>query len=139
MTGALPDQARPLAQQAPCDRAIWVITHSAPGGPELPEGSSRTSKGWPSSSSHQRYVEPRASSVSTDKLEREMGKFLGAMGRVFDQAQAQAQKRQGLCLAEIELAVEIGAEGEVRLVGVAGGKATGRGAITLTFRRTEGS
>jgi hypothetical protein len=40
-----------------------------------------------------------------------------------------------MCLDEVELAVEISAEGEVKLV--AGGKAAGRGAITLKFKRAE--
>lgn len=115
------------------DDAIWVITHAGPSGPELPEESARTRKGWPTSAV--RSLDPRPSAVPTDKLEQEMGKFLGSMGRLFDQAERPEQVRRGLRLEEIELAIEIGAEGEVRLVGVAGAKASGKGAIKLTFRR----
>ncbi len=66
-----------------------------------------------------------------------MGQFINAMGRIFDQAESQTQKREGLRLDEIELSVEIGAEGEVRLMGMGGAKTYGQGAITLTFRRPE--
>ena len=118
---------------------IWVVTsHSSPAapGPNLPEGTLRTGKGI--HSSHQRFIEPRPQKVSTQKLEQRMGQFLKAMGRVFDQAEQQAkqvQKRDGLRLEEIELSVEIGAEGEVRLMGMGSARTGGSGAITLTFRR----
>jgi hypothetical protein len=39
-----------------------------------------------------------------------------------------------MCLDEIELSVEIGAEGEIRLIG-SGAKANGKGAIKLKFKR----
>lgn len=125
------------------EETIWVVTSNgqppAPG-PTLPEGTLRTGKGV--HSSHQRFVEPKPQKVSTKKLEQRMGQFIEAMGRVFDQAQSQAQKQaqksDGLRLEEIELCVEIGAEGEVRLMGMGGAKTGGRGAITLTFRRPHG-
>ncbi len=120
------------------EETIWVVTSNgqppAPG-PNLPEGTLRTGKG--AHSSHQRFVEPKPHPISTKKLEQRMGQFINAMGRVFDQAEAQAQKKEGLRLEEIELCVEIGAEGEVRLMGMGGAKAGGRGAITLTFRRPD--
>ncbi len=120
------------------DEKIWVVTSNGQPptpGPNLPEGTLRTGKGV--HSSHQRFVEPKPHPVSAKQLEQRMGQFINAMGRVFDQAEAQAQKKEGLRLDEIELCVEVGAEGEVRLMGMGGAKAGGRGAITLTFRRPE--
>lgn len=117
---------------------IWVVTSSGQPptpGPNLPEGTLRTGKGV--HSPHQRFIEPKPHPVSTQKLEQRMGQFINAMGRVFDQAESQAQKTDGLRLDEIELSVEIGAEGEVRLMGMGGAKTSGRGAITLTFRRPD--
>jgi len=77
-------------------------------------------------------------------LERQMAGFLGMVGRLFQQAdqqmQAQSVSPQGTSssvqLSEIELSVEIGAKGEVKLV--AGGEVSGKGAIKLKFARPAG-
>ncbi|MFQ4136249.1 hypothetical protein PGN35_007995 [Nodosilinea sp. PGN35] len=74
-------------------------------------------------------------------LERQMAGFLGMVGRLFQQADQQIQAQLALPpgtppsvqLSEIELSVEIGAKGEVKLV--AGGEASGKGAIKLKFTR----
>ncbi|NJN32649.1 MAG: hypothetical protein HC824_21210 [Synechococcales cyanobacterium RM1_1_8] len=113
--------------------SIWIVTSTVAPGPPLPEETTRIAKGF--QSSHQRAVESTAQAVKVEKLEQQMGEFLQAMGKIFDQAETQAQQKQGLHLAEIELSAEISAEGEVRLVGIAGAKTAGKGAITLTFRR----
>jgi len=73
-------------------------------------------------------------------LERQMAGFLGMVGRLFQQAdqqmQAQSVSPQGTSssvqLSEIELSVEIGAKGEVKLV--AGGEVSGK----LKFTRPAG-
>jgi hypothetical protein len=75
-------------------------------------------------------------------LERKMAGFLSMVGRLFAQADQQMQSQSTLpaelplCiqLSEIELSVEIGAKGEVKLV--AGGEASGKGAIKLKFTRS---
>ncbi|MFM7447720.1 MAG: hypothetical protein ACKO24_03865 [Leptolyngbyaceae cyanobacterium] len=74
-------------------------------------------------------------------LERQMAGFLGMVGRLFQQADEQMRSQSTLPtgtppsvqLSEIELSVEIGAKGEVKLV--AGGEASGKGAIKLKFTR----
>jgi hypothetical protein len=45
-----------------------------------------------------------------------------------------AQQQTGLQLNEVELTVEINAEGQVSLLG-SGGKLTNKGGITLKFKR----
>ncbi|BAY60348.1 hypothetical protein NIES22_04070 [Calothrix brevissima NIES-22] len=72
--------------------------------------------------------------VSAQKLEQEMTKFLGVVGRLFNQAEQQTQVKSGIQLEEIELSIEISGEGEVKLIG-SGAKASGKGAIKLTFKR----
>ncbi|MBD2356613.1 hypothetical protein H6G41_18615 [Tolypothrix sp. FACHB-123] len=72
--------------------------------------------------------------VPAQKLEKEMTKFLGVVGRLFNQAEQQAQVKSGMQLEEIELSIEISGEGEVKLIG-SGAKASGKGAIKLTFKR----
>jgi hypothetical protein len=63
-------------------------------------------------------------------LKVQMQGLLQVVGDVFDQASRQS----GLQLDEIELAVEINAEGQVSLLGN-GGKLADKGAIKLKFKR----
>jgi hypothetical protein len=72
--------------------------------------------------------------VSVQKLEAEMSKFLLVVGGLFSRAQRQVNQQSGLKLDEIELSVEVNAEGEVKLVGT-GGKLGTKGAITLRFKQ----
>jgi hypothetical protein len=77
-------------------------------------------------------------------LERQMAGFLGMVGRLFQQADQQMQAQStlplgtppSLQLSEIELSVEIGAKGEVKLI--AGGEASGKGVLKLKFTRPGG-
>ena len=75
--------------------------------------------------------------LSVDELEAKMSGFLQMVGRVFNSAEKEAKKASGMCLDEIELSVEIGAEGEIRLIG-SGAKASGKSAIKLKFKREKG-
>ncbi|KAM3097396.1 hypothetical protein ACKFKF_20070 [Phormidesmis sp. 146-12] len=77
--------------------------------------------------------------LNVTELEKKMAAFLQVVGRLFQQAEQQAlteqssEKISGMQLAEVELSVEISGEGEIKLV--AGGKATGKGAIKMKFTR----
>ena len=64
-----------------------------------------------------------------------MAQFLQLVGRLFKQVDQQIGVESGMKLDEVELSVEISGEGEVKLI--AGGKATGKGAITLKFTRAD--
>lgn len=78
-------------------------------------------------------------SISASKLQREMKKFLEVVGELFEQAeQPRSTTVDTMQLDQIELAVEISAEGQVLLIG-SGAKASGKGAIKLTFKRTKPS
>ncbi|MBD2149736.1 hypothetical protein H6F44_06295 [Pseudanabaena sp. FACHB-1277] len=79
-------------------------------------------------------VKQDTTQISVGDLEQKMSGFLGMVGRVFSSAEKEAKKTAGMCLDEIELSVEIGAEGEIRLIG-SGAKANGKGAIKLKFKR----
>ncbi|MDX2212201.1 MAG: hypothetical protein SFY66_02820 [Oculatellaceae cyanobacterium bins.114] len=74
--------------------------------------------------------------VPVEKLEQGVADFLETMGRVLKQAQAKAQEIGGMELDEIELSVEVNAEGQLSLLG-SGTKFGGSGALTLKFKRTE--
>lgn len=65
-----------------------------------------------------------------------MTHFLKVVGSLFSQAEQQAKVNSRMQLDEIELSVEISAEGEVKLIGN-GAKAGTKGAIKLKFKRQE--
>ena len=120
---------------------IWIITEAT----EIPvieestgakEGTQDTggSLHQPKSRTSKTVISPRRGvPVSAQKLKREMAKFVQVVGEVFSQAE---QMRTGMQLDEIELSVEINSEGQVSLFGI-GGKAGGKGAMTLKFKRQD--
>ncbi len=67
------------------------------------------------------------------QLEQNMNQFLHLIGRLFKQVDQEIGSESDMKLDEVELSVEISGEGEVKLV--AGGKAAGKGAIKLKFKR----
>ncbi|BAZ00043.1 hypothetical protein NIES37_40260 [Tolypothrix tenuis PCC 7101] len=70
--------------------------------------------------------------VEVTQLKQEMQGFLQAMREVLDEADQPNSKIQ---LDEVELSVEINAEGKISLFGIGGGKAGGKGAMTFKFKR----
>jgi hypothetical protein len=72
--------------------------------------------------------------LSPDLLERNMLAFLKIVGNLFRQADTVIGQEADLRLDEVNLSVEISTEGEIKLV--AGGKAAGKGAIILKFKRS---
>ncbi len=84
-----------------------------------------------------REVAEKGVKVSVPALEQKMSRFLKSVSRIFHQAEQETHKNNaGMQLDEIELSVEISGEGEIKLMGT-GGKAGSKGAIKLTFKRTE--
>jgi hypothetical protein len=121
---------------------IWLVTEvSDPTDAQAPATQNRE-KGWLSDKTRQvaQTVADRLPSLKTvalpiDQLEAKMGKFLGLVGRLFNQVDQQVGPESGMRLQKVQLQIEISSEGEVKLV--AGGKAAGKGAITLEFERVE--
>ena len=86
--------------------------------------------------------------ISVVELEQRMSQFLLVVGRLFRQAEQQANltaapstaqsagKTSHLQLDEVEMSIEITAGGEVKLI--AGGKAETKGSIKLKFKRVDG-
>ena len=81
--------------------------------------------------------------ISVVELEQKMSLFLDVVGRLFRQAEQQAnltagqsEKTSHLRLDEVEMSIEITAGGEVKLI--AGGKAETKGSIKLKFKRVDG-
>lgn len=86
--------------------------------------------------SYREVIQERGVKVSIVELEKNMSRFLQSVTRLFHQAEQQAGYLSGIQLDEIEISIEISGEGEVKLIG-SGGKAGGKGAIMLKFKRLE--
>ena len=76
----------------------------------------------------------KAAVIPISVLEQNMNCFLQVTGRLFRQVDQQIETQSDLRLDEVELQVEISGKGEVKLV--AGGEASGKGTITLKFKRS---
>ena len=115
--------------------SLWIVTDDA--APiTIPDG---VKSGFSNTRSWGDEVQPTgtkgdAVQVNAQKLEQNMTHFLQVVGRLFSRAEQQANSK--MQLEEIELSVEISGEGEVKLIG-SGAKASGKGAIKLTFKRQE--
>ncbi|MBD2210425.1 hypothetical protein H6G27_11115 [Nostoc linckia FACHB-104] len=125
--------------EAPSD-SIWIVTDDTPQ-ISIPDGTKGvTFRGGDWKEEIRETTGTKAPGdavkVSAQKLEQEMSHFLQVVGRLFSRAEQQAQGNSGMRLEEIELSVEISGEGEVKLIG-SGAKASGKGAIKLTFKRQE--
>ena len=116
-------------------QGIWVITDVATG---ETAGGARSSEDIGGGFGSGIVQEVRNSltqriHINADELKQQIGNLLGVVGYVFDQAGTET----GILLQKIELAIEIGAEGQVSILG-SGGKVTGKGGITLFFERKSG-
>lgn len=75
--------------------------------------------------------------VSVKVIEAQMTQLMKSMGGVLGRAKQSAGEIAGMELQEIELSVEINAEGKVSLIGVGGAQAGASGAITLKFGKPD--
>ncbi|MBE9033000.1 hypothetical protein IQ266_25010 [filamentous cyanobacterium LEGE 11480] len=75
--------------------------------------------------------------MPVQRLKRQVNQLVGLLSEVFDDAEAQVQQDKSdrqLQLEEIEVTVEMNAEGKLGILGN-GGKAGGKGGIKLKFKR----
>ena len=120
------------------DEFLWVVVSAD----EAEESAAGSKSGNLRSSVLDKLVTARRLNVT--ELEQKMSQFLTVVGRLFRQAEQQAQmtatdpaagKKSRLKLDEVEMAIEITASGEVKLI--AGGKAEAKGSIKLKFKRVD--
>ncbi|MBD2175578.1 hypothetical protein H6F42_01430 [Pseudanabaena sp. FACHB-1998] len=105
--------------------------------PQPEETSGGNPRGWFNEDQPNKNSAKHEKTLSVAELEAKMSGFLQMVGRIFSSAEKEAKKTSGMNLTEIELSVEIGAEGEIRLIG-SGAKANGKSAIKLKFTREKG-
>ncbi|MEL7501391.1 MAG: hypothetical protein AAFN18_02895 [Cyanobacteria bacterium J06554_6] len=113
---------------------IWIVTDTAPTGGRDSYSPRNPYTDSPPVSDTQRPGIP----VSAAKLEQGMADFLQTMGRVIKNAQQRAKEVGNMELDEIELSVEVNGEGQLSLLG-SGTKVGGSGAITLHFKKVQGT
>lgn len=127
--------------ETPQNDGIWIVTDEVPqiSIPDGAKGGSNNTRSWGEEtirdSTGSKGVAD-AVKVSAQTLEQNMTHFLKVVGSLFSQAQQQAKVNSKMQLDEIELSVEISADGEVKLIG-SGVKAGSKGAIKLKFKRQE--
>ncbi|MBL1200806.1 MAG: hypothetical protein FWK04_17375 [Nostoc sp. GBBB01] len=121
---------------------IWIVTDETPqiAIPDGVKGGSTNTRSWGEETIRESTGSKGigdAVKVSAQKLEQNMTHFLKVVTSLFSQAEQQAKiNSTRMQLDEIELSVEISAEGEVKLIGN-GAKAGSKGAIKLKFKRQE--
>ncbi|WP_019498187.1 hypothetical protein [Pseudanabaena sp. PCC 6802] len=120
------------------DEELWIVTAVTHN--ERPtDGAKEVTRGInPYASSTVSGEELKDSRIKAEKLEAQMSQFVRVVSRLFGSVQKQVEPQAGLQLDEITLSVEIGGEGEIKLLGT-GVKAAGKGAIELKFKRSESS
>jgi hypothetical protein len=114
---------------------IWIITEVEPDRTDVKRGGRSSEDIGPSFGStlidSQSTPGRKRVPIDAAALKTQMNGLLQIVGEVFDHAQQQT----GLQLQEVELSVEINAEGQVSLLG-SGGKLANKGGINLKFKRT---
>ncbi|MCU0527206.1 MAG: hypothetical protein MUF72_20545 [Elainella sp. Prado103] len=73
--------------------------------------------------------------VSLDRVEQEMTNLLKGLSGMLDRVQQSVGDVASMGLDQVTLSVEVNAQGQVSLFGI-GGQTGGKGAITLTFKRS---
>ncbi|MEH2192744.1 MAG: hypothetical protein V7K98_08895 [Nostoc sp.] len=127
--------------ETPQDEGIWIVTDETPkiSIPDGSKGGSTNTLSWGDETSRESISSKGvgdAVKVSAQTLEQNMTHFLKVVGSLFNQAEQQAKVNSKMQLDEIELSIEISADGEVKLIG-SGLKAGSKGAIKLKFKRQE--
>jgi hypothetical protein len=102
----------------------------------LPTTPQNVRGGWGQEVRSADSVKQSTTKLNVTDLETKMSGFLQMVSRIFSSAEQEAKKTSGMSLDEIELSVEIGAGGEIRLIG-SGTTVSGKGAIKLKFKRQQ--
>jgi hypothetical protein len=114
------------------DEPIWVITRD-----ESEETSIEGGKGWGQEQAKKILSTLKIKPVDPERLKHEWNRTMRVVGQLIQQAEQQAGGEFGMQLDEVTLAVEINSKGQVNLMGACSSEASGKGAITLKFKRGE--
>jgi hypothetical protein len=117
------------------DEELWIVTASTSDDRKKEGMKAVTGNGNPYGSPTVADEEIKENRVKAGKLATQMSQFVGVVSHLFNHVQKQVKPEAGIQLDEITLTVEIGSEGEIKLLGT-GVKTAGKGAIELKFKRS---
>jgi hypothetical protein len=111
------------------DEPIWIVTHDE-------DGTAGGEKGWKDELA-KRISVLKPQPVDPEKLKQEWNRTMRIVGQLIQQAEQEAGGSFGMQLDEVTLAVEINGKGQVNLLGACSSEASGKGGVTLKFKRAE--
>ncbi|MFM6132837.1 MAG: hypothetical protein ACKO3K_06350 [Cuspidothrix sp.] len=117
------------------DEELWIVTASSSDNGSKQGMKAVTPNGNPYGSPTVTDEEIKNSRMNAGMLAKKMSDFVGIISGVFTDVQKQIATQGEIQLDEITLTVEISSEAEIKLLGT-GGKAAGKGAIELKFKRS---
>jgi len=113
--------------------AVWIVTEEEPLAivPEGQRGGRGSNPFGEAGVNETTRIQRTPVPIAT--LEQNMTQLLQQVGRMFNQVKQSATELASMELSEVELAVEINAEGQISLLG-SGSKVGGKGTMTLKFK-----
>lgn len=116
----------------PSEEPVWIVTYDgldaiAPSG----------EKGWGQEITRRISSGLASNPVSPEKIKTEWTRVMNLIGELIQNAEEQAGGQFDMKLDEVTLSVEINSKGQVAILGTCIGEASGKGAITLKFKRPE--
>ena len=114
------------------DEPIWIMTRDDAGSEDSGGG-----KGWKENLTQKASSILHLKPIDPVKLQHEWNRTMRFVGQLIHQAEREAGGEFGMQLDEVTLAVEINGRGQVNLLGACTTEGSGKGAITLKFKRTE--
>ncbi|NEQ98812.1 MAG: hypothetical protein F6K30_19175 [Cyanothece sp. SIO2G6] len=123
-----------LNEETLYEETLSLITYTPVSEPDTSKGTlSSVVSGTPQSGNDGASKGIGRVEVSAKLVEQQMRQLLKTMGGILSRAKQGAGDIAGMELEEVELSVEISAEGKVSLMGVGGTQAGATGAIKLKF------
>ncbi len=113
------------------EEQIWIIARD-----DTEDESIEGSKGWGQDIA-QKVAALKPQPVDPERLKQEWNRTMRVVGQLIQQAEKEAGGSFGMQLDEVTLGVEINGKGQVSLLGTCSSEASGKGAITLKFKRAE--
>lgn len=113
------------------EEPIWIVTREA-----VDISSDEGVKGWGPDLAQKVASVLKPCPVSPEKIQEEWSRTIRFIGKLIHQAEEQAGGEFNMQLDEVTLSVEISGKGKVSLIGACDAEASGKGAITLKFKRS---
>lgn len=111
------------------DELVWIVTYDE-------DATADGEKGWRDEFG-KKVSALKPQPVDPKKLEQEWRRTMRVVGQLIHYAEEEAGSSLEMQLDEVTLTVEINGKGQVNLLGACSSEASGKGAITLKFKRTE--